>query len=243
VDAGALEGVDTVLGLHLMATEPSGSVLVRAGPMMAAPDTFAITVLGRGGHAAMPQASIDPVAIGAQIVTNLQQLVARAINPLEPIVLSVTQFHAGTADNVIPESAELTGTVRSFDPALRDAMPDLMERVVKGITAAHGASYAFAYERGYRALVNDEAVTERLRSALERALGPDRVATADRIMGGEDFSAYLAETPGAFFMVGAEPRDADAAFPHHHPRFAIDEGALRVGVEAFLAAIEAFSHG
>ncbi len=241
VDVGVLDGIDQVIGLHLMAPVPSGALLLRAGPTMAAPDTFAITVRGRGGHAAMPETAVDPVAIGAQIVTNLQHLVSRTVDPLEPLVVSVTKFHAGTADNVIPETAELAGTVRSFDAALRDRMPELMERVIEGITEAHGAGYEFAYQRGYRALVNDAAVTERLREAFEAAFGPERVATAPRIMGGEDFSAYLAVKPGTFFMVGAKPPGVETAYPHHHPRFTIDEAALAVGVQAFLTGIEALT--
>jgi amidohydrolase len=243
VDEGVLEDVETVLGLHLMAPMESGALLLRSGAAMAAPDTFAITVVGKGGHAAMPETSIDPVAIGAQIVTNLQQLVSRVNDPLEPLVLSVTRFHAGTADNVIPERAELGGTVRSFDAELRKRMPELMERVVKGVTEAHGAEYVFDYTFGYRALVNDEATTERLRGAFEATFGADRVSTPPPIMGGEDFSAYLAVRPGTFFFVGAKPEGVEVAYPHHHPRFAIDEGALPVGVESFLVAIEAVTQG
>jgi len=243
VDEGVLDDVETVLGLHLMAPFESGALLLRAGPGMAAPDTFDITVIGRGGHAAMPDTAVDPVAIGAQIVTNLQHLVARVVDPVEPLVVSVTRFHAGTADNVIPERAELGGTVRSFDAELRARMPALMERVVKGITEAHGAEYAFAYHEGYRPLVNDEGVTEKLRSAFQGTFGEDRVFTPPRIMGGEDFSAYLAAKPGTFFFVGARPQGVEVAYPHHHPRFAIDEGALAVGVEAFLTAIEAVAEG
>lgn len=241
VDVGVLDGVETVLGLHLMADGPSGALMLRAGPAMAAPDTFSITVRGKGGHGAMPQTAVDPVAIGAQIVGNLHQLVSRAIDPVEPVVVSVTRFHAGSADNVIPDSAELGGTVRTFDADLRDSMPALMERVVKGLTEAHGAGYDFAYERGYRALVNDDSVTERLRGAFEATFGAERVATPPRIMGGEDFSAYLAVRPGTFFFVGARPPAPEVAYPHHHPRFAIDEAALPVAVEAFLTAIAAMT--
>lgn len=241
VDKGVLDGVDTVLGLHLMAPLESGTLQVRAGPTMAAPDTFEITVEGKGGHAAHPHTSIDPVAIGAQIVSNLQHVVSRAVDPLEPIVVSVTRFHAGSADNVIPEKAELGGTVRTMDADLRDRVPELMERVVRGVAEAHGAGYRFTYQRGYRALVNDEGVTSRLRSALADAFGEDTVRTPPATMGGEDFSAYLAAVPGTFFFVGARPEGVDEAYPHHHPRFAIDERALAVGVEAFLVGIDALS--
>ncbi len=243
VDAGVLDGVDAVLGLHLISTQEAGTIELRPGPTMAAPDTFDIEVIGAGGHAASPHEAVDPVAIGASLVTNLQMLVSRATDPLEPLVVSVTRFHAGTADNVIPGSAELGGTVRSFDAELRARMPELMERVVRGITAAHGADYRFTYQRGYHALVNDEGVTERVRNALTRRFGEDVVRLARPVMGGEDFSAYLRVVPGTFFYVGARPADEGARFPHHHPRFAIDESALTTGVAAFLTALEAMTEG
>jgi len=243
VDQGVLDGVDEVIGLHLQSPEESGTLQLRAGPMMAAPDAFEIKLVGRGGHAAMPQLSVDPIAIGAELVSSLQQLVSRTVDPLEPLVLSVTRFHAGTAFNIIPESAELAGTVRSFDPDLRARMPELMERVIQGVTAAHGASYEFQYHFGYRALVNDEAVTETLRAAFVDTFGEDIVVTSPRHMGGEDFSAYLAAKPGTFFYVGAKPPGVESAYPHHHPRFAIDEAALETGVAAFLTAVEALGEG
>ncbi|MEJ2666383.1 MAG: amidohydrolase [Deinococcales bacterium] len=243
VDVGVLDGVDAVLGLHLQAPYDSSMLYLRSGAMMAAPDSFEIEVIGKGGHAAMPETSVDPIAIGAQLVSSLQQLVSRSVDPLEPLVLSVTQFHAGSAFNVIPETAVLAGTVRSFDAELRQRMPQLMERVIKGVTEAHGASYAFDYQFGYRSLVNDEAVTERLREAFTATFGEDAVATAPRHMGGEDFSAYLAAKPGTFFNVGARPPGVDVAYPHHHPKFAIDEAALETGVAAFLTAVEAMGEG
>ncbi len=243
VDVGVLEDVEAVIGLHLMAPVDSGALLLRAGPMMAAPDAFELKVIGKGGHAAMPETSVDPIAIGAEMVGGLQQLVSREIDPLEPLVLSVTKFHAGSAFNVIPETAELGGTVRSFDQALRERMPELMERVIRGVAEAHGASYEFAYHFGYRALVNDEAVTDTLRSAFVAAFGEERVGTSPRHMGGEDFSAYLAAKPGTFFYVGAKPPGVETAYPHHHPRFAIDEAALETGVAAFLTAVEAMGEG
>lgn len=243
VDVGVLEDVEAVIGLHLMAPVDSGALLLRAGPMMAAPDAFELKVIGKGGHAAMPETSVDPIAIGAEMVGGLQQLVSREIDPLEPLVLSVTKFHAGSAFNVIPETAELGGTVRSFDQVLRERMPELMERVIRGVAEAHGASYEFAYHFGYRALVNDEAVTDTLRSAFVAAFGEERVGTSPRHMGGEDFSAYLAAKPGTFFYVGAKPPGVETAYPHHHPRFAIDEAALETGVAAFLTAVEAMGEG
>lgn len=236
VDAGVLEGVDEVIGIHLWAPLEVGKIGIRAGAMMAAPDTFAVTVVGQGGHAAQPNLTVDAVAIGAQIVTNLQHVVARNTDPLDPLVLSVTNFHAGTADNVIPGTAELSGTVRSFKAALRDEVPAQMERIVKGITSAHGASYKFSYEKGYRPVINDAQVAERLRDCLLAVFGEDVVVEADQTMGGEDFSAYQVNTPGTFFFVGAGNSAKGITYPHHHARFTVDEEALPMGVKAFVSA-------
>ncbi|GEO24647.1 N-acyl-L-amino acid amidohydrolase [Alicyclobacillus acidoterrestris] len=235
VNAGVMEGVDAVIGIHLWSPLEVGKIAVRSGPFMAAPDTFYITIRGQGGHAAMPHTTVDPVVIAAQVVTNLQHIVSRNIDPLDPIVLSVTQFHAGTAHNVIPETVELNGTVRSFKPELRTEVPRLMEQIVKGITEAHGATYEFRYEQGYRPVINDEAVTQRVRDALVEVFGEEVVIEGDPHMGGEDFSAYQSVTPGTFFNVGAGNAAKGIVYPHHHPKFTIDEDALPIGVEAFVS--------
>lgn len=236
VDAGVMEGVDLVLGTHLWASLPVGSIQVGAGPLMAAPDTFRIRIIGKGGHAAHPDQTVDSIAIGAQVVTNLQHIVARNNDPLEPLVVSVTRFTAGTADNVIPGTAELGGTVRTFDATLRDRVPELMERIVKGITEAHGASYELHYQRGYRPVINNAEAADLLRSVLVDTFGASSVLPAVPSMGGEDFSAFLQKAPGCFFFLGAGNREKGIDAPHHHPRFTVDETALPMGVRAFVAA-------
>lgn len=236
VAAGVMNGVDAVIGIHLWAPMEVGSIGVSAGALMAAPDTFEIKIIGKGGHAAQPNLTVDSIAIGAQVVTNLQHVVARNTDPLEPIVLSVTKFIGGTAYNVIPGTVELTGTVRTFNPDLRAAVPELMERIVKGLTEAHGATYEFKYENGYRPVVNDEQVTAKLRETLLEVFGPEVVVEAIPTMGGEDFSAYQQKTPGTFFFVGAGNKEKGIVYPHHHPRFTVDEDALPMGVKAFVNA-------
>lgn len=238
VDAGVMDGVDLVIGAHLWMPLAVGLVGVAAGPLTAAPDTFRIVVRGRGGHAAQPHMTVDSLAVGAQIVTNLQHIVARCADPLDRLVLSVTKFHAGTADNIIPESAELAGTVRSFSPQLRQDVPVLMERIIKGITEAHGARYEFRYERGYRPVVNDEKVTGWLREALAETFGPDRlVVDGLTTMGGEDFSAFQTKAPGTFILIGAANPHEGIVYPHHHSRFTVDEDALAIGVQAFVSGV------
>ena len=142
VQRGVMDGVDEVIGLHLWAPMPVGRIGIIAGPAMAAPDTFELTITGTGGHAAIPHETIDPIAVGAQVVSALQHIVSRNVDPLDPAVVSVTQFHAGTTFNVIPSSAQLSGTVRTFDPALRVRIPVLMERIIKGVCDREDARLA-----------------------------------------------------------------------------------------------------
>ncbi|GEO25765.1 N-acyl-L-amino acid amidohydrolase [Alicyclobacillus acidoterrestris] len=235
VEKGVLRGVDAVVGQHLWQPVPSQTIGLRAGALMAAPDTFYITIIGKGGHAAQPHFNVDPIAIGAQVVTNLQHVASRLTDPLEPFVLSVTKFVGGTADNVIPGSVEMCGTVRTFKDELRDEAAVWMERIIRGVTEAHGAAYQFVYEKGYRPVVNDEQVTAFVREVLEEAFGEDVVTPTVPTMGGEDFSAYQTVAPGTFFFTGIQNEEKGIIYPHHHPRFDIDEDALRVGVKAFVA--------
>lgn len=236
VNAGVMNGVDAVIGAHLWAGDEVGQVLVKSGALMAAPDTFYITIKGRGGHAAHPSETVDSIAIGAQVVTNLQHIVSRNIDALDNVVVSVTQFIGGTAHNIIPGTVELCGTVRTFKEELRQHVPELMERVIKGVTEAHGADYEFKYDRGYRPVINDEQLTEKLKAAIVEALGADAVVDAKQTMGGEDFSAYGQKAPSCFFFIGAGNKAKGIVYPHHHPRFTIDEQALAIGVRAFVYA-------
>ncbi len=241
VQRGVMDGVDRVIGAHLWASLEVGKVGVVEGAAMAAPDTFWITVRGKGGHGAIPQQTVDPIAVAAQVVTNLQHVVARSVDPIDSAVLSVTQFHAGTAHNVIPDVAELNGTVRTFDAALRTRIPQVMERIIKGVTEAHGATYDFTYERGYRSLINDVTVTREMAAVVEAACGPDVLTTLRPTMGGEDFSAFLQKAPGSFFFIGAGNAARGIVHPHHHPRFDIDERALETGVRIFVEAARRFN--
>jgi amidohydrolase len=230
VESGALDGVDAVLGCHLL----SGlgleleKVAAVAGPCTAAADVFSVTIRGRGGHAGFPHRCIDPIAVAAQAISNLQHVVSRTASPLDSAVLSVTRISGGIADNVIPESVELGGTVRTFRLEVRSHVRETMARILDGVTAAHGATYELDYVEGYDPVVNDPALAALVRDAA----GEGNVVEFGPIMGGDDFSAYLRVAPGCFFFVGSsEP----GAAPHHHPGFMLDERALRVGIETFVA--------
>lgn len=235
VDLGLLDGVDAIVGQHLWQPMKSKMLGVTAGPLMASPDTFHITIIGKGGHAAQPHMNIDPIAIAAQIVTNFQHVASRMVDPLEPFVLSVTKFIGGTADNVIPGSVELCGTVRTFQDERRDVAATWMERIVRGLTEAHGATYTFRYEKGYRPVVNDVEMTNMVRDALVAAFGTEWVEETAPTMGGEDFSAYQTAAPGTFFFTGIYNEEKGVVYPHHHARFDIDEEALYVGSKAMVA--------
>ncbi|MCL6577283.1 M20 family metallopeptidase [Kyrpidia sp.] len=237
VNLGVLDGVQAVIGAHLWIPLEVGKIGVKAGELMASPDRFRIVIRGRGGHAAQPHLTVDSIAVGAQVVTNLQHIVSRYVDPLDRLVVSVTRFMAGTADNIIPESAELWGTVRCFNPELRRQAPQWIERILKGVTEAHGAEYDFEYTHGYRPVINDATVTAWLREGLEEAFGPEVIVEAVPTMGGEDFSAYQSRVAGSFFFIGAGNPDKGIVYPHHHPRFTVDEDALPIGVKALAAGV------
>jgi amidohydrolase len=227
VAAGALEGVDAVVGCHLRSTLELGKVAAPDGACTAAADTFSVTIHGQGGHAAFPHKTVDPIAVSAQAITNLQHIVARNTSPLDSIVVSVTRIAGGTADNIIPETIEFGGTVRSYRQEAREHTRETIARVLNGVTAAHAATYELDYVDGYAPVVNDPHIA----AIVREAAGADRLVETEPIMAGEDFSAYLQVAPGCFFFVGA---GHDGAFPHHHPRFTIDERALPVGIETFM---------
>lgn len=234
VEAGVMDGVDYVIGLHVMSGLESGKVGIVYGPMMAAPDVFTIEILGKGGHAARPEETIDPIAIGAQIITNLQHIVSRNTSAFMQRVVSVTQFHGGTADNIIPNKAALMGTVRSFNQTLREEAKEKIEQIVKGITEAHGGDYTYTYRYGYDPVVNNEYITKIVEKSAIELFGNQRIVHLEPSMGGEDFSAYLRKAPGCFIKLGTGNKNIDTCYPHHHPKFDVDESALIYGVELFL---------
>jgi amidohydrolase len=236
VDAGVMKGVDYVIGAHLWSPIEIGKIGIVYGTAMASPDVFTITISGKGGHAGMPHETIDSIAIGTQIVSHLQQIVSRNTNPFEPLVVSVTQFHAGTAHNIIPDNAVICGTVRSMRHELRKQTAERIEHIVKGITEAHGASYSCEFEYGYRPVVNTDSVTEQIETTAMKLFGKDKVVRWEPTMGGEDFSAFLQKAPGCFFFIGARNDEKGIVYPHHHPRFTIDEDALLIGKNLFVQA-------
>ncbi len=243
IEAGVLTNptVDAMVGLHLWNNLPLGTLGVRSGPMMAATEFFTCTIQGKGGHGAIPQQTIDAIVVTAQIVNALQTIVARNIDPLKSAVVTVGEFKAGTAVNVIADSAYLSGTVRYFEEAYGALIPERIEQVIAGICAAHGASYELDYVRLYPPVVNDEAIAHLVRSvALSVVETPAGIVPECQTMGGEDVSFFLQAVPGCYFFLGSANSEKGLDYPHHHPRFNFDETALSVGVETFVQIVEKF---
>jgi amidohydrolase len=230
---GVLDGVDAALGLHVWMGLPSGVVGVVPGPLMASAGTFELIVRGRGGHGAIPHETVDAVMIGAQVVVALQTIVSRGANPLHPSVVTVGGFHAGTAPNVIADTARLIGTVRAMDVEGCEELPRRIERVATGICQAMGATCEFTYTPDTPPTINDPALAEVVRRAAVQVVGADRVRTDGdvRTMAAEDFGEMLVRVPGCYFFVGANAPEKGATHPHHSPRFDICEDAMPVGVD------------
>ena len=239
IAAGALDDphVDAIFGLHQGVAFDVGKMAIVTGPRSASSDSFHITVIGRGGHAAMPHRTVDPIAVTGLLISALQQVVSRQITPMQPAVLTIGSVHGGTKENVIPDEVTLAGTVRTFDPSVRQEIPRRIDAIAKGITAAHGASYKLDYSLGYPVLINDVDMSALARRAAERVLGPANVVSSDPAMAAEDFSYYLHRAPGAFCSLGVGTRGSGDRPSSHSPRFQLDENGLPFGVAFYLSLV------
>lgn len=244
IEEGVLDAprVDAALGLHFWSGLPTGQVSVSPGATMAAVDEFHLRIVGRGGHAAHPHETCDPVVAGAALVTALQTLVSRRHDPLHSLVVTVGEFHAGSAFNIIPGEARLSGTVRCFDKAIWEAIPEQLEHVAAGICHAHGCGYELDYQRQNIPLVNDVAMAELVRETAVDLLGADKVLEV-RTLGGEDMADVLDRVPGCFFFVGSGSEAKGITAGHHHPAFDLDEDALAIGVELLVRAARRYFAG
>ena len=243
IEAGVLKNpdVDAIIGLHLWNNLPLGTVGVRAGALMAAVECFKCTILGKGGHGAMPHQTIDSVVVAAQIVNALQTIVSRNVDPIDSAVVTVGELHAGTKVNVIPDTARMSGTVRYFKPDLKGFFSSRIEQIIGGICQSHGASYDLEYWELYPPTINDAGMAEFVREQVEQVIEtPLGVVPECQTMGGEDMSYFLQAVPGCYFFLGSANKAKDLAYPHHHPRFDFDETALAMGVEIFVRCVEKF---
>ena len=228
--AGVMDGVGELYGLHLSSVYPTGCFGVRPGPLTAATDRFEIKVIGSEGHSAFPELCTDPVVTAAQIITDLQTIVSRRLPASAAAVISVCTMHAGNVYNIIPGEAFLSGATRSFEEETREALPVMMEQIVRGVCDAHGADYTFKFEKGYASVVNDPTLTRQSRELLTNVFGTEHVFDIGLLMPGEDFSALQANCPGFFVELGAGSAPG-CSIPHHNGHYRMDEDALLYGLE------------
>lgn len=233
IAAGVLDGVDQILGLHLWSEYPVGTARVAPGPMMANADSFIVRIKGRGGHGSQPESTKDAVLIAAQIVVNLQTIVSRRIGAFEPAVVTCGTIQAGTTFNIIAESAEVTGTVRTFSTAAQALIQQEIQHIAKTTARLYDAEAELVYIKGYPVVVNDARSAEQWANALE---GTVTLQDDHPSMGGEDFAYYLHHRPGAFLFLGCAP-DGEI-FPHHSPHFLVNEAALPLGVDVLYKGVQ-----
>jgi amidohydrolase len=227
-------GIEEVYGMHNYPGLPVGQFAIRSGPIMAAADMLTIEIEGKGGHAARPHLSIDPVLVGSQIVSQVQSIVARSVDPLKSAVVSICVFQAGHTDNVIPQTALLRGTARSLAPDVRDLLEKRLHEVVEGTARLYGARAKLTYHRGYPVLVNHERQTAFAAAVAGEIVGRERVDTAaPPVMGAEDFSYMLEARPGAFIFVG----NGNTA-GLHHPAYDFNDEAIPVGTSYWARLVE-----
>lgn len=233
---GVLEGADAVYGLHLWTPFPFGTIASAPGPLMASADEFFIDIIGKGGHAGTPHRTVDSIVAAAALVTGLQSIVSRSVDPLCPAVVSVGTIQGGSAQNIVAERCRITGTVRAFDEDTRYLLRRRIEEMAAGIAAAHGAEAKVDYLMGYPPLVNDEAEFKRFLRVAPEVLGESvKLEQMEKIMPAEDFAYYVKEIPGCFIFVGAGNPDKDAVYPHHHSKFDFDEDAMLYGAKLLVA--------
>jgi amidohydrolase len=235
IKAGVMENpkVDYAIGCHVWPEIPEGTIGVRSGPFLAAMDRFDLKIIGKGGHGAMPQMCVDALEIGTQVVNALQRISSRHMSPLEPVVVTVGSFHAGTAFNIIPAEAVLSGTTRTFNLDVWHSWEERLEKVIRGVCDSMGADFEFKFSKGYPPTVNDHGMSELVRRCAAEVVGPDHVVEPAKTMGGEDMSFFLQQSKGCFFALGA---GYEGGAPVHNPKFAFNEDILALGVETHCRA-------
>ncbi len=246
VEEGLLEKykVDACFALHVWNHIEVGKIGVVSGPMMASVDQFKIVVKGVSGHGAMPQHTIDPILVGSHIVTAIQSIVSRNVDPLDSCVVTIGSFHSGNAFNVIPETAELTGTVRTYSKILHDQFPGRLEKLVKAVAEGFGASVEIEYTKIDKPTINHPEMAEIVGTASRYILGENSLTEENvRSMGGEDFSAFLDKLPGCYFFVGSKNSEKGLIYPHHSSKFDFDEDSLAIGLSVMKEVVRVYLSG
>ncbi|MEH7389477.1 M20 family metallopeptidase [Bacillus sp. JJ1503] len=223
--------VNRIAGLHIDPMLPSGTLAVVRNQAMAAADTFEVKIIGVGGHAARPHQTVDSITVASEVISALQHVVSRQIDPLDPAVLTIGKIEGGSAYNIIAPEVTFIGTVRTLNPEVREAMPNKMESIIKGVTEAFGANYEFNYDMGYPSVINDDQMVDLLDQTAKELVGDSNFNYIKPSMGGEDFSYYTKHIPGVFFRLGASK---DGSYPLHHPLFDINDEILPLGSAALV---------
>ena len=238
IEDGVLEDeprIEAAFAIHLDPMSRSGQLATREGPIMACADLFTLTIVGKGGHGAMPHTTVDPVLVSAHVITALQAIRSRQVNAMDSVVLSICTLKAGDGPTIIPDNVELSGTVRMFDRSLREKIPEMMEQIIEGVVSAFGAKQSLSYIHGYPATINDADFAKLALSAAADALGSENSRRLETPrMPSEDFSFFLEKVPGALAILGARPPDKEPA-PSHSPISDIDERALVAGAKTHAA--------
>ncbi|TDM00873.1 amidohydrolase [Macrococcus carouselicus] len=233
-----LQGVDAIIGQHVSSSLPVGQIGYKVGTVTGIPDDFWITLQGRGGHAAHPDTTIDPIAAAIRLCNDLQYIVSRKTKPTAPAVLSITMLHAGEQNNVIPDTATIGGTIRTFDAETQNLMVSELKKCLEGLVTTMAITYDLKYLKGYPPVVNTEKEMMMIVEAARKVESVTELVELEPSLGGEDFSYYLQRVPGAFFYTGTRNENFKADFPHHHPKFDIDEQGMMNAVKVFLQATE-----
>lgn len=233
--------VDAIIALHIAPGHKTGQISISPGPVMASPSEFELIIKGRGGHAAEPQKTIDPIIIGTNIINLFQTIVSRNRNPLKSAVLSVTVFQAGNAFNIIPSDAHIKGTVRTFDPYLDEEISRRMLAIVSSVTNAMGAEYSFEYNQGYPPVINNKKMVDLVVNASSKVISNDNLILNEQAsMLAEDFSYYLNEVPGALFNLGCSHPSWDHFENLHSSKLIVDENCITTGMELFSQTVMDF---
>lgn len=241
IEAGVLDDVDEIYGCHVVPMIPSGAIGKRIGAFSANSDVFDLKIIGKGSHAMMPEAAIDPITIGAEIISTINNMVARRISPLDSAVCSFGEFTSGQAANVIPETARIQGSVRTLKQETRLELRAMIEGAIENITKMYGATYELKFDFGYSSVVNDKDCVDNVMAAATQIVGEEAIFEVPQMLGGEDFGMYTDVKPGAFFILGVGTVADGYKYINHNPKFDLDEKALPVGTAVFVNTILSIS--
>ncbi len=232
IEAGVLKNPDAsgIFALHCDSSIPVGKVGVREGPSMAQAESFDVTIIGKGGHGARPHDGVDAIVVASQVIQALQTIASRKMNPLEPVVISIGKMEGGYARNIICDKVVLKGTARTLNKEIAKRIPVLLKEILSGITKSAGASFELNYYGGYPILINHPKATDLARSSVVKLFDKDAIFEIEKpVMGGEDFAYFLQKVPGSFLRLGIRNPKKDAIYPWHHPKFTVDEDAIKIG--------------